>query len=296
MFESFSRSWQMVKASYNVLRSDKELIWFPIISAIGMVVVTILFLIPLAASGLLEALAQSDTTTTGTTTQTVSDSQAFVGFVIMFLFYFVTYTIIIFCNTALVGAALIRMRGGDPTLRDGFRIASERIGTIIAYAAISATVGMILQAIRRNRDNFLAQLFAGILSFAWNIATFLVIPVLVVENVGPIEAIKRSSGYLKRTWGEQLVGSFSISGIFFLISLAVMLVVGLPLVLIASAANSPIVWGLAITIIVIALMAVSLIGSALSGIFQAALYRYAAEGASTEQFDPSMIQGAFLQR
>src|SRR5690606_23304734 len=123
---------------------------------------------------------------------------------IAFLFYFVTYTVIIFSNVAIVGMAMMRLRGEDPTVKDGFRIASEHINAILGYAAISATVGMILNAIRGDEDNIVGQIVAGLIGTGWNLITFLVIPVLVIEGVGPIEGIKRSGSLLKSTWGENV--------------------------------------------------------------------------------------------
>jgi hypothetical protein len=286
MFETFSRSWELLKASYNVLKQDRELLLFPLFSTLGLILVTIVFAIPLFASGLVEQIANEEE---------LSGGQSMLGLVIAFLFYFVIYTVIIFSNTALIGAAMIRLNGGDPTVRDGFRIASERIGSILGYAAIAATVGMVLNAIR-DRDNILSQIFAGILEVAWNLITFLVIPVLVVENVGPIEAIKRSGRYLKRTWGEQVTANFGVGLIIFLASLAALLVIGAPLVLIAQATGSPVIMFLAIAIIVLVVGAINLFGAALTGIFQAALYNYASKGSAGEFFDEALVSGAFVRR
>ena len=131
MFATFSRSWQLVKASWAVLRADKELIVFPIVSMIGMVIVTIAFAFPALAAGIF------DSVTTGR-----GSSNGILSLIVGFLFYVVIYMVIFYANTALVGAAMIRLRGGDPTLRDGFRIASEHAGAILGYAAIAATVGI----------------------------------------------------------------------------------------------------------------------------------------------------------
>ncbi len=283
-FDRIGKSWELVKASYAVLRSDRELLLFPIMSLLGTIVVMIVFAIPLFASGLMEAISGGS----GELTQ----AQQIMGLVIGFLFYFTMYTVIIFSNVALVGAAMMRLRGENPTLQDGFRIAGARINAILGYAAISATIGMILQAIR-DEDNIVSQILAGILSTAWNLIVFLVIPILVVENVGPIEAIKRSGNLLKKTWGEQVIGTFSISLIFMLITIAAVFVLGLPIYAIASATGSGIVMGLGIAIIVLIVMGINLVGSALNGIFQAALYRYATEGNAGEFFPEGMVAGAF---
>ncbi len=285
-FDRIERSWELVKASYNVLQKDKELIWFPIMSLFGVVAVTIAFAIPLFTTGLAEAIFAEEGA------EGLTQNQQIMGFVLAFLFYFVMYTVIIFSNVALVGAAMMRLRGEDPTVRDGFRIASERIGSIIGYAAISATVGMILNAIR-DEDNLLSQILASIISTAWNLVVFLVIPILVIENVGPIEAIKRSGNLLKQTWGEQVIGTFSMGIIFMLISLAAAIVVGIPVMAIASATGSAIVIGLGIAIVVFVVMAINLVGSAMNGIFQAALYNYATTGQAGEFFEERMVAGAF---
>lgn len=286
--ERFSRSWELVKASYEVLKQDKELVWFPVMSVIGTIIVSILFFVPLAGTGVLEALASEN--------GEMSTAQMVIGLVIAFAFYFVMYTIIIFSQVALIGAAMIRLQGGDPTVRDGFRIASERINAIMGYAAISATVGMILQAIRGDEDNFLGQIVAGLLGTAWNIITFLVIPVLVIEKVGPIDAIKRSTSLLKKTWGEQLIASGGIGLVGFLVTLAVMFLIGGPLLFVASALNSGVVMVIAVLIVVVIVMGVSLFFSTLSGIFQAALYRYATEGEAGEFFSEGTLAGAFQHR
>src|SRR5690606_16010634 len=120
MFEKFSRSWELVKASASVLRSDKELMLFPVISGVASLVVLATFLIPMSLLGLF--------------------AEGFGAGVVVFgfLFYFCQYAVVIFFNSALVAAAMIRLEGGDPTLADGFNAAKARIPAILGYAAIAA--------------------------------------------------------------------------------------------------------------------------------------------------------------
>ena len=278
MFTRLSRSWELVKASWSVLQADKELLVFPVVSTIGLIIVSIAFLLPLAGAGVLEALSESSSAG-GASTATKT-----IGFIIGFLYYLVTYTVIIFANVALVGAAMMRLDGEDPTVSDGFNIASARIGKILGYALIGATVGMILRIIQ-NSDNIIAKIAAGIVGIAWSLATYMVVPVLVMEDLGPVDAVKRSASLLKQTWGEQLAGEFSMGMIFFLGALVAALVIGLPLF-----ALSPLLGIIAIVIIAII---TGLLNSALSGIYQAALYRYATQGETGEFFRPEMVEGAF---
>lgn len=296
MFASFGKSWRLVKASYGVLKQDKQLLVFPLASTVALFFVTLMLMLPLAATGILDA-AQADG-------GEVSGGQGMTAFVIMFLFYFINYTIIIFSNTALIGAAMIRLDGGTPTVRDGLNIAQSRLGTILGWAAIAATVGMILQALQnaaRDSDNVVTQIIGSILvslaGFAWNLITFLVIPVYVIENVGPIESIKRSASLLKKTWGENITGSFSMGIIQFLLILAIALLIGLPLFLLAASTGSAIFIGFVVLVMLVLIGGVSIFFSALNAIFQAALYKYAVsdgrDEAVNEFFDAELISGAF---
>lgn len=275
MFTSLRNSWELVKASWQVLRADRELLVFPLVSFFVLMIVSISFIIPAVAAGIFDQ----------------SSGVPILGVIIGFLFYLVSYTITFFFNTALVGAALIRLDGGDPTLQDGINIAMSRLGKIIGYAAIASTVGLILNWLRD--QGFIGQIVSGLVGFAWNIATFLVVPVLVIENVGPIEAVKRSAGLLRQTWGEQIVGNVGIGLVFGLITVAVIFLIGMPLVFVGIASGSVLVAIITIALAVLAVGAVILIGSALQGIYVAAVYKYATAGVTVEYFDPELVQNAF---
>ena len=279
MFERISNSWRLVKASWAVLRADKELIIFPIVSLVGLLLVSAAFFIPMVAAGLIDSIGGAD-------------GQGILTYIVLFLFYVVTYTVTFFANSALVGAALIRLSGGDPTLSDGFRIASEHAGKIVGYAIIAATVGMILRAISE-RSGIIGQIVIGLIGMAWSVATFLVVPVLVTEDIGPIDAVKRSGSLLKKTWGEQIVGNFGIGTVFGLIAFGIVFLIGMPLFMIGASSESPALIIGAVIVMILLLMVVGLISSTLSGIYQAALYRYATDGEIGDFFDSDLIEGAF---
>jgi len=275
----FGRSWELVKLCWGVLQQDKELVVFPIVSAIGVLIATASFVVPGFFTGFWSG---------------VGDDGAGVGlWILIILFYLVEYLIIVFFNAALVSAAIMRLEGGDPTLGDGLRGAWSHIGAILGYAAISATVGLVLQVLRE-RGGIAGAVVAALGGMAWNIITFLVIPVLVVEGVGPVTAIKRSASLLKKTWGEQIIGSAGIGLVFGLIGLAVA-VVGIGLgVLVIGAGVVPL--GIAvIAVAIIAILLVSLLGATLHGIYSAAVYEYAV-GGDTGAFDRDMLAGAFRQK
>lgn len=274
MFDKFSRSWELVKASAAVLRSDKELMVFPVVSAVATLVVLATFLVPMIGWRVFSQGAASSV-------------------IWVFLFYFCQYTVIVFCNSALVAAAMIRLDGGDPTLADGFNAAKARLPSILGYAAIAATVGVLLKRMKDD-DNLLMRLVGGGLGAAWTLATFLVVPVLVHQEVGPFEALKRSANLLKRTWGENAIGNVGIGLAFGLISFAI-IVVGALLAFVAAQLSV----ALAVSIVVLFVIGLLLLGvyqAALSGIYAAALYRYAMEGEAPPAFRALQLETAFAAK
>lgn len=276
MFEKFSRSWELVKASAAVLRSDKELMLFPVISTLATLVVLATFALPTFAWRVFE------------------DGFGVTAMVWMFLFYFCQYTVIIFFNCALVGAAMIRLDGGDPTLKDGLAVATSRIVPILGYAAIAATVGMLLQTLRNRDNNFIVRLIGSGLGAMWTLATFMVVPVLVSQDIGPIDALKQSVTLLKRTWGENAIGTVGLGLVFGLVTFAV-IAVGIGLTLAAAQLSV----GLAIAIAVGFVIGVLLLGvyqAALSGVYSAALYRYATEGEAPAGFAGLQLEHAFAAK
>ncbi|HZN56358.1 MAG TPA: DUF6159 family protein [Candidatus Polarisedimenticolaceae bacterium] len=269
------RSWTLVKASWGVLRADKELIVFPVISAFVLLIVTATFVVPMFLAGIFER---------------GGEGIPVLGVIFGFAFYVVQYTVIFYCNSALVGAALIRLEGGDPTLADGFRIANQRFGSIVGYALVAATVGVILRQI--SRRGMVGRIIASVFGLAWNLATFLAVPVLVVEGIGPIEAVKRSTQLLKKTWGEQIVGNIGIGAAFGLMSLASMAVFGTALVGAIGTKSIPLIAAAAVVLVLVMVM-LGLVGSTLSAIYTAAVYRYATSGDAGTFFDASLVRDAF---
>jgi hypothetical protein len=273
MFRSFSRSWELVKTSFSILRQDKELLIFPLMSGIALLLITATFAVPFFV---------------------VSGSD--IAMVILaFVYYVVTSYVAIFANAAVAGAALMRLQGEDPTFNDAFSAAQSRADKIFGWALISATVGMVLQALRDD-DNVIGNIVLSIIGVAWSVATFLVVPILVAENVGPIEAIKRSSAMLRQTFGQQIIGNFSISGVFFLLFLAG--VIPLALVGFALSAIAPVLVIPVVIAGVLFVLALVLVSSAVSGIFTAAVYAYASNDVQIDNqiFDTALVQNAFRTR
>ncbi len=271
MFEKFSRTWDLTKQSFHVLAGDKRLLLFPVMSAIAVVLVSVSFLIPVLATGTFAQKGQP--TTPG-------------EYAIMFLFYFANYFVIVFFNSALVYSASVCLSGGHATVRDGLSGAWGRIGQIFAWALVAATVGMILRILEDRLGRF-ARIITWLLGTAWTLMTYFIVPVLVFEDLGIVDSIKRSAGVFKQTWGEEVASSLSF-GLVWL----VLIIPGLLLTFAAAIAH-PL---LAVAVGLFYFLLLAVIAAAVKTIFTVALYRYASQGTVPAGFTPELVQGAFISR
>lgn len=289
-----ANGWELSKQSWNALRANPQLLVFPLMSLAGMVLVTIVFLIPMAGAGIFDAVARS----AETGESQLSNTQMTLSAVVGFIYSFVGYTVVIFSNVALVGAAMKLARGETATVQDGIDIARARLGKIIAYAFISAVVGTLARAISQSgRDKgiagqILAAIVGGIIQGAWSLVVFFAIPVLVMEDVGVIDSMKRSLSLFKQTWGESFVGQTAIGLIGCVATIALMAVGGL-LIFGAVATGSTLLVVLAVALVILMLVGIGLLNGAVNGVFQASLYQYATTGSAGKLIDTQLAAQAF---
>ena len=276
----FERSLELIRLCWGVLREDKELLVFPVVSGIAVAIVTASFIVPGLLSGYWRTLDAGGGLPAG-------------AYVLIVLFYLVLYVVIIFFNAALVSAAMVRLSGGDPTLADGLRGAWTHVGAVISWAALAATVGLLLRLLRREAGPA-GVVIAALGGLAWNVTTFLVIPILVVEDAGPIAAVKRSASLLRTTWGEQVIGNAGI-GLIFGLGAVVVTLAGIAIGAVVAAAGAVWLGAVVWAATVLAVLVLSVFGATLHGIYSAALYRYAV-GDDTVMFSPETLAGAFRPR
>jgi hypothetical protein len=143
-FERLRIGWQLTKVSLGVLRKEKGLVLLPFLSLLITGAVWIVFFLTIFFF--------------------TAPSDVF-GFWLFYLglavVYFVTFFVSIYFNAAVMGAAMVRLNGGDPTISDGLKVARANIRRIAGWALLTATVGLILRAIAE-RFGFIGRIVAGI--------------------------------------------------------------------------------------------------------------------------------------
>jgi hypothetical protein len=271
--ETIRRGFRLLGASWQVLKADRELLVLPLISFVFIMIASAGLGFMFWSGGAFEQGAEQF-------------PRGPVDYVLLFVFYFVAYFIGIFFNAAVVGAATIRLQGGDPTVSDGLRLAWSKKGKIAGWAAVSATVGLILRSLEE-RAGFIGRIVINIIGAAWSAITFFVVPVLLYEPAGVFESVKRSAGIFKKRWGETFVGSGAIGIAVFIIALPLAAAVG---------GLATVAVPLAVIVGVIGFGLLIAISGAMSGIFNAALYRYATTGQAPGSFSEDDLRGSFKEK
>ena len=271
----FQTSWAIAKRSWAVLKSDKTLAWFPVLSALGSLIVV-------AVLGGLIALMGIDNSSTG-------DSLAPIGWVLIVIGYLALAMVQTYFLAALVAGADMRLRGNDSTVRAGLDIANSRLHRLLPWAIVTATVTMILQAIEE-RFGIVGRIVVGLVGMAWNLLTFLVVPILVLEDLAVRPALTRSKDLFKKTWGENVIGQGGLGLVGFLAMLPglLLLFVGISL----GTAAAIVLGGIGIVWILVS----SVVVSALGGIYRTALYHFATNGQVPGEFADVDFHAAFRPR
>lgn len=258
---------------------DKELLVFPLLSGFACMLVLASFIAGVFATG----SARSD--------KTYDDAMLWA---LMFVYYFLNYFVIAYFNSALVACAMIRFQGGDPTVAVGMRAANARLPQILAWVLLAATVGVVLRVLQE-RFALLGRIVIALLGAAWTIATYFIVPVLVMEKLGPFDALRRSTMLMKQTWGESLVSHVGIGAATGLITFLGVLLIGGASTALAVATSSLGVLAAGGVLLVAFLVLAALVSSALTSIVLSALYLYAAEKKVPQAFD-GVAQFAFAPK
>lgn len=291
MFETLSRSFNLFKQSFRVLRSHPALVLFPFLSLVCVTIATF----GLGALGLV----------TGSFGIGGEDGFTGVGVLLVLLFYFSTYFFTIYFQVALVACVRRSLEGGKPTLGYGLQQAGARLGAIISWAIIAACVGLLLRILeevaRRNTQGFgrfIAEMIIGLLGMAWSLLTFFVIPIIAYDGVGGFEALRRSGSVIKRRWGEAVVGGTGIGLVMWIIGLVVVVALGvIGFIALSSGGTAGLVVGIAfIALAVLALLVAITLTAALQSIYTTVLYTYATTGQTGSHFSRELLDGAFKSK
>ena len=254
--------WTLTKDSLGVIRDHPKLLAFPLLAGVSSIVFLVLFFVPLVVA---DAIGGG------------------LEYVVLFVLYFATTFLSTYFSAALVHAANAAFHGREPRLRDSMSAVSGSLGPIFIWSLISATVSIIFRLLE-NSDSPVAAVLRSLFAIGWAILTFFIVPVIVFEDVTATSMFERSGETFKDTWGETLGAGFGITAI--VIGIGLVLVVGAIAVSVPVGAVLPgagII--LAVVLVAVALVFTFLLSQTIWGIAKTALYLYAVERSTPEQFE-----------
>jgi len=272
-FDRLSNGWTLAMNSFKVLKENKQLIIFPVLSGISLVLIMGSFVLVFFGVN-------------GWSDENVEDPGTIGNYLYLFLFYLINYFIVVFFNMSLIHCTRLYFRGEEVSINAGLRFSLSRIGTIFSWSVFAAIVGTILRIIQEE-SGIIGKIITGIIGIVWSIATFFVIPVIAYEDLGPIAAFKRSSQLMKQKWGESLGATFS----FGLIQFLAMIVLVIPLFFIGNMIHP--IGGIALAIMGVFIIAT--IFSAAQTIFVSAVY-HNINDEPVKHFNQQMIDGLFQKK
>lgn len=177
-------------------------------------------------------------------------------------------------QAVVVAAAAVRLEGGQARLATAWTRAVLRLPHLLAFGVVLAGERTVTNFLRSFRG---LRLLADLTDRAWDFATFLAVPAIVFEDLGPFAAVKRSGALVKSRWGVQLTATGVITLTLF--------VAALPLVFIGVFALTLAV-PVGLLVLVVVFTVIVSVSSALNGVFAAAMYRFATTG---------VIRGGFTE-
>jgi hypothetical protein len=285
---AFSRSWMITKLSFSVINKDRELIGFAFLSFIFSTLFAVAMIFPSIIPAILEK---------GMSTESLEIYQ----YILIFITYFGLAFIATFFNVCVVYTTKVRFEGGNATFGESIKFAFSKLGLIFQWSLISATVGLLLRLLQNAASRLgrggqiVANILISLVGFAWSVVTIFVVPVLVYEGLGPIDAIKKSAKVIKETWGESLIRAIGLGLVqvlvFFLLAL---ITFGLTYVLVNAFALTGLLIGLGIGILLFLLS--GLIFAVATMVFNTALYVYANNKMVADGFNEDVVKGAFRQK
>lgn len=289
--ERWRRGIAILKASWSILRGQPELMVLPVASASGVIV--------LASGFILAEIFWSGAPKPG------PDMTNPWFYLSAFAVYLACAFIVVFANAALIHCARRSLDGGRASLSEGLQAAAARWAQILGWSAVAATVGLVLKTLAGvcrgaaddSRQNFIVSLIGlivvSLLDAFWVMLTYFVMPVVALEGLGPIAAVKRSSALISKRWGEALVGEGAL-GVFALIGFLVLALASATLIGVVNALGAPdsaLAIGFAIFAVVTVIASVALV--TMNAIFVTGVYSYAVSGQAPAVFGEDLVGAVF---
>jgi hypothetical protein len=295
----FTRSWLMFKTSLSIVANNRELLLFPIVTAILMIVIFLFFLAPVALLPTGYSITQVEhwqqvgnwiVESSGDSERPHFSTPALAYLVFLYLGSMFLAT---FFNVAFYNEILAALSGEAVSLGRGFRFAMTRLKAILMWSLLAGVVGLVIKALEE-RLGLIGRIVVRLIGVAWSVASVFAVPIIVRDEdaTNPVQTLKKSAEILRRTWGEALIGYVGVSfasGLIVLASLMLLVLAGI----VSFALNTGWIIGIAAVLWLVGVIAFAYLTSVMSQVYKGALYLYASEGIVAAPYNADMFNSAW---
>jgi hypothetical protein len=298
----FTRSWLLFKTSLSVVSNNRELLLFPIVTALLMIVIFLFFLAPVALMPTGYSLTQVEHWQTignrigveaaaGDSEKNFTFSTPALAYLVFL--YLASMFLGTFFNVAFYNEILAALSGQPVSVGRGLRFAMTRLKAILMWSLLAGIVGLVIKALEE-RFGLIGRIVMRLIGVAWSVASVFAVPIIVRDEdaTNPVQTLKKSADILRRTWGEALIGYVGVSfasGVIVLGSLVFLLIA----VIASIALNSGWIIGIAAVLWFLGVLAFGYLTSVMSQVYKGALYLYAADQIVAAPYSADMFNSAW---
>lgn len=201
--QSFSRGWSFLKQAWQMAAKDKDLIKPSIMALFAGFIVSLIFIPLMVGAGFL-----------------TSGDNSLVGQIILFVLgavmIFIQYTVGYIFSAMTVYLIYGYLAEGDGVMSKAWAVVKRDFLDLISLAAASTAVNLLKSGVRGKGSSGGRNILAGLIDTVWTEAAFLILPVMVIEDINLKDALKRAGSIIKNNLllvGISTVGVKTVNGV-----------------------------------------------------------------------------------
>lgn len=201
--QSFSRGWSFLKQAWQMAAKDKDLINPSIMALFAGFIVSLIFIPLMVGAGFL-----------------TGGDNSLVGQIILFMLggvmIFIQYTVGYIFSAMTVYLIYGYLAEGDGVMSKAWAVVKRDFLDLMSLAAASTAVNLVKNQIKGKGGSGGRNFLAGLIDTVWTEAAFLILPVMVIEDINLKDALKRAGSIIKNNLllvGISTVGVKTVNGV-----------------------------------------------------------------------------------
>lgn len=270
----------LAKQCLAILRKKKSLLLFPFISTIFTVIALVACLYPIAHTEKLLFLNP----------KAVTREMLVVYYVLFLILFFLSHLFVAFANAGLAYCIDKELRKEPYTITQGFISIFKHAPRLYFWTTIMTSFGIFVRfaeywSDRWPNSKLETELLAGL---PWLMASFFVIPLLIIENLPTFSALKKSAHLFRSAWGKEVIAQHNIN--FIIAPLRIVSVIPAVIGVLIDHHTALIIGS---TFTAITFLSISILNLTRYAILTQAFYFYAEKIPLSEHFEMDTLKCAF---